>query len=83
MKARCKFTVTSVEPIKYAHAPGEIEVKLDTRYDENDPEDTRFSIHTPVGEMDFIVNNPNVVGMFEKDKTFYVDLIPVEEEGSL
>lgn len=78
MKARCKFTVTSVEPTPYPNAPGEIEVKLHTMYDQNDPEDTKFSIYTPVGDMRFVVNNPNVIGMFENGKEFYVDLIPVD-----
>ena len=56
------------------------EVTLHTMYDHNDPEDTKFSRYTPVGQMSFNVSNPNVLDMFVEGRAFYVDLIPVEEE---
>ena len=79
MRARCKFTVTSVEPTTWSSDPPEIVVRLTTLYDPNDPEDTKFSVYTPSGDMEFRVNNPNVIGMFEEGKSFYVDLTPVKE----
>ena len=78
MIARCKFTITKVEPTLYANTPGEVEVTMNTMYDPDDPEDTRFSIYTPMGTLKFVVNNPNVVPEMVKGRAFYVDLIPVE-----
>ena len=78
MIARCKFTVTKVEPSEYANAPGEVEVTMDTKYDPNDPDDTKFSIYTPVGQLKFTVNNPNVVPHMVEGSIFYVDLTEVE-----
>ena len=78
MIARCKFTVTKVEPTLYPNAPGEVEVTMDTKYDSNDSDDTKFSIYTPTGTLSFVVNNPNVVPEMIKDRVFYVDLTPVE-----
>ena len=54
---------------------------LQTMYDEDDPEDTQFSIYTPSGTMKFYVNNPKVVPAMIEGRTFYVDLTPVEEQG--
>ena len=79
MKARCKFTVTKVQNLDWNDYP-EKEVTLHTMYDSNDPEDTKFSRYTPVGQMSFNVSNPNVLDMFVEGRAFYVDLIPVEEE---
>ena len=79
MIARCKFTITKVEPTSYQNAPGEVEVTLDTKYDPNDPEDTKFSLFTPTGDMSFVVNNPNVVPHMVEGRVFYVDLTPVED----
>ena len=71
--ARCKFQVTSVEQ-DYS---GEI-IALDTVYDENDPEDTKFSNATPWGGMKFGLSNPNLLGKFKVGDVFYLDLTPVE-----
>lgn len=75
-KARCKFRVGSVE-----RRPADQDVvKLHTLYDENDPEDTRFSEATPWGSMEMGISNPNLLGHFKPGQVYYVDLIPVEDE---
>ena len=81
VKARCKFTVSEVKDSPYNNneIDNEIQVKLHTLYDPNDPEDTKFSQYTPVGEMSFYVSNPNVIDMFVEGRAFYVDLIPVSD----
>ena len=78
MIARCKFTVSKVEPTPYPNAPGEVDVTMETRYDSDDPEDTRFSRYTPIGTLTFTVNNPNVVPEMVAGRVFYVDLTPAE-----
>ena len=76
MKARCKFTVKSVT----WEGPGHETITLTTLYDPDDPEDTRFSLYTPMGDMEFGLSNPNLVGTFKPGDVYYVDLTPVEEE---
>ena len=83
MIARCKFTIDKVVLIPYSNAPGEVEVSLTTDYDPEDPEDTRFSIYTPCGNMKFIVNNPNVVPEMIEGRSFYVDLTPCDPAGGI
>ena len=78
MIARCKFTVTKVRLIPYSSDLGEVAVTLEAKYDSEDTEDTKFSLFTPIGEMSFIVNNPNVVPEMVEGRAFYVDLTPVE-----
>ena len=80
MIARCKFSVTKVEPAPYSSTPGEVQVFLTTEYDPDDPEDTRFSRYTPGGAMMFCVNNPKVVPEMIVGRSFYIDLTPVDVE---
>ena len=74
VKARCKFTVSTV----ILKAYGE-EIELLTEYDENDPEDTKFSTATPSGNLKFNLSNPNLLSTFKPGQTYYVDLTPVED----
>lgn len=73
IKARCKFKVSSVEPL----GDGE-KIKMHTQYDEDDPEDTKFSSATPWGNIEFGLSNPNLVGTFKVGEVYYLDLVPVE-----
>ena len=75
-KARCKFRVASVT----TDAASQHVVKMHTLYDENDPEDTRFSEATPWGSMEFGLTNPRLMGQFQPGQVYYVDLIPVDDE---
>lgn len=80
VKARCKFRVGSVTRHVGASADSDYEeVKLHAQYDENDPDDTRFSTSTPSGSMEFILQNPNLMGAFRPGETYYLDLTPVED----
>ena len=87
--ARCKFTVSSVKQHRGTtqedyeakrEASGPVcseEINLYTQYEENDPEDTKFSVATPCGSMEFQLSNPRLLGLFKQGDTFYVDLTPV------
>ena len=74
-RARCKFTVQSVCDEGWSKT-----IKLRTEYDESIEEDQKFSVSTPSGELEFVLNNPALDGFFEPKKQFYVDLIPVNPE---
>ena len=74
--AICKFQVESVEE----QADQEI-IKLSALYDENDPEDTKFSKYTPWGSVEFGVSNPNVMGQFKVGDAFFVHFTRVDEEA--
>ena len=73
VKARCKFMVGTVIFTAYGE-----EIELHTQYDENDPEDTKFSAATPNGSLKFSLSNPNLLDTFKPGQTYYVDLTPVE-----
>lgn len=76
-KARCKFSVGSVKDSRDSNGVLYQQViKLHTLYDENDPEDTRFSEATPWGSMEFGLSNPRLLGQFKAGDVFYVDLSP-------
>ena len=72
--ARCKFQVVNVAKDLY----GGEKIKLEARYSEDDPEDTRFHQYTPSGEMVFRLDNPSLNGSFEPGDFYYIDLTPVE-----
>jgi hypothetical protein len=75
-KARCKFTVTSVEGDDESDAT----VRLEAQYDpELTKEDEAFSKFTPWGTMEFGIANPELKGFFKEGQAYYVDLTPVEE----
>lgn len=73
--ARCKFRLAAAEDVN-----GEIQITLETQYDPNDPDDTKFSKYTPWGTLKTAISNPNVIPMFKDQvgKEFYVDIVPVE-----
>lgn len=74
-KARCKFTVETVE----GEAGAQKTVKMRTQYDEPlTKEDEAFSKYTPWGEMSFGVDNPALEGFFQPGKDYYIDITPVE-----
>ena len=92
-RARCKFMVSEVKADRahtdedraagrdYSEATGRVlseHVKLWTEYDENDPEDTKFSVATPSGSMEFNLSNPALLGMFKQGDSYYVTLEPVD-----
>lgn len=76
-RAICKFSVTAVKSLNNGE---EEEIHLHTQYDENDPEDTKFSKYTPWGEMNFGLSNPNLIGKFKPGQVVRVTLEPLEEE---
>ena len=77
-KAVCKFQVRSVDPVGYNS--GEEIITLATVYDEDDPEDTKFSSATPWGELKFGLSNPHLVGQFEVGQVYHLHLVPIEDD---
>ena len=93
LRARCKFRVSEVKQHRtytaedkeagrdYGEATGPVtgeEIKLWTEYDENDPEDTKFSAATPSGSMEFNLSNPALLDRFKQGQSYYVTLEEVE-----
>ena len=75
--ARCKFQVAEVTD-QYGGADQTI--RMHTIYDENDPEDTKFSSATPWGKFEFGLSNPHLIGKFEVGQVYYLDLTLVGQE---
>ena len=73
MLARGKMKVQEIRSTTFAD-----EVLLRCEYDENDPEETRFSAATPTGELKVSISNPNIRGKIQPGQTYYVDLTLVE-----
>ena len=71
--ARGKMRVTSVKLDGYNET-----VKFDCLYEEDQPEDTKFSKTTPTGNMELAISNPKLAGKFQPGQSYYVDLTPVE-----
>ena len=90
MLARCKFVAGRIEESrelqkqpdgswKQTGPVREEIIEMHTQYDENDPEDTKFSSATPWGHIKFGLSNPALLGKFKQGKTYYLDLTEVEE----
>ena len=78
MYARGKMKVVRVNSEIRGDGILQSTVYFNCEYDETNPEDTAFSIYTPVGGMQQEVTNPNL--HFEVGEEFYVDLIKIEKE---
>ena len=76
-KAVCKFEVRLID---HGLNDGEEMITLSAVYDENDPEDTKFSKATPWGEMKFGLSNPSLVGEFKVGQKYFIHLVPIEED---
>lgn len=74
MGVRAKFTVTSIT----ATSGGGKKVVLQPQYDQNIPEDQRYSKATPAGRLEMTIDNPGASEQFEQGKAFYLDFSPVE-----
>ena len=79
--ARCKIKVREVKQTEPEFGtndqPAET-IKMSVEYDDNDPEDTKFSASTPWGEFNFKLTNPALLGQFKPGQSYWLDLTPVE-----
>jgi hypothetical protein len=74
---RAKFRVTDVvkggenyETVKFAPVTSK-------PFDANGQnEDNTYARYTPSGSCELSITNPNLIGQFERDQTFYVDFTP-------
>ena len=48
------------------------------QYDQNTPEDQRYSKATPTGRLEMQVDNPAALEQFQLGKAYYIDFTPVE-----
>jgi hypothetical protein len=72
MTVRAKFTVTAI-----TDRGGSMRtIELQPRYDTSIPEDQRFALATPWGEMRLGVDNPAALEQLTIGKAFYVDFTP-------
>lgn len=79
---RAKFRVTDVikggenyETVKFSPVTG------NAPYGPNgESEDNTYARYTPSGACELAITNPNLIGQFERDQTFYVDFTPVQIE---
>jgi hypothetical protein len=71
---RAKFYVTGVsEKDQY----GNVNLTFHTLYDDTIPEDQRFALATPSGQLTMIVTNPVVLDQVKQGKSYYLDFIEV------
>ena len=59
------------------YAWGGKNLKFETHYDEDIPEDQRFQKATPSGSITMSIDNPTALAQFELGKHYYVDFKPV------
>ncbi len=82
MKTRCKFYVKAVTRHGYQGPNGPVSlnetVKMSAICGGLTAEDVSFAENTPIGEFEFTVNNPKVIGSFPPGAAYYIDLIPAE-----
>lgn len=66
----------SVVPQEGYDGPAE-KVSFHAYYSQNE-EDNKYAVATPVGNMDFIVTNPEIVGKFKSGTQYYIDITEAE-----
>ncbi len=67
MVVRAKMRCASIE---------DNQVKFDTQYDEDTPENQRFTKYTPWGSIEMGIDNPAALEQFEVGKNYYIDFSP-------
>lgn len=74
MATRAKFKCQSVTRTKSGTKEYQ-EVKLSAVYGgDKNSEDNQFSEATPSGTLIMVISNPAVLGFFEPDKNYYLDI---------
>lgn len=79
MAVRAKFRCNSVEDFTPAgvSSPAVRVYRFTAVYDDGIPENQRYALYTPSGELRISVNNPAVA--FDVGKSYYLDFSSVEE----
>lgn len=54
------------------------QVYFETQYDPTVPEDQRFTVATPWGNMMQAIDNPAAIAQLEVGKAYYIDISPAE-----
>lgn len=68
MTVRAKFQLNEKRELTYT-----TELVFDTMYDENTPEDQRFELATPTGQIKMNCNNPKALEQLKVGTSYYVD----------
>jgi hypothetical protein len=75
MGTRAKFVCTQVDKT-YADQ-NHVQVFLRAVYAGDDNKE--WSKYTPAGELQMTITNPNLIGFFEADKEYFLDITPAKE----
>lgn len=73
---RAKFVLA--EETRCNWSPTSKKLVFSAQYDQNTPEDQRYSKATPTGTLTMQVDNPAALEQFELGKAYYIDFTPVE-----
>lgn len=83
MKIRAKFMLQEHRIFGYGSPHRTHTFIFRPQYDTSIPEDRRFALATPTGEMSITVDNPTVLEawMGQEGKQFYLDFTPAPDES--
>lgn len=80
-KIRCKFSVSEVTEMAWSKTARRVRLAaVYTNSPSASPEDLAFTQATPSGELIATIDNPSALELLRPGATFYLDLVPVEEE---
>lgn len=84
MKTLCKFALFNVQNTKFSGGGESNQLHFMPQYDQNIPEDQRFSKASPSGDFKIMVDNPVVLEFMKQNvgKQFYITITPADE-GSI
>jgi hypothetical protein len=77
MTVRAKFKLVEVHSLAWSGRAKRF--KFSAEYDSSIPEDRRFAQATPMGTLEFLVDNPEAADRFEIGKSYYLDFSPVPD----
>ena len=82
MRIRAKFMLTQIKESHFSKShPPSYDFFFQPQYDLSIPEDRRFSLATPTGEVHLHVDNPDAVAYWKEHlgENFYLDFLLAED----
>lgn len=76
MTVRAKLNLFSITTNDYGHGHQPKTLNFQAQYDSSIPEDQRFQLATPTGNITLQIDNPAALEQFEAGKNYYVDFTP-------
>ncbi len=84
MSTRAKFTLVSINEMRFSPTSSTKTLHFHTQYDPTIPEDQSFTKATPTGKIEMRVDNPAALEQFVPGEAYYVDFTraspPTESE---